>query len=134
MIVTSQGLNIAPQQVERLLERDPLVGQAVLCGDRRPYPTALVALDPDALARFAAERGILVEDYAELTRHPEVTARVEHAVERANTELQSDARIRRFAVVPAPFTEAAGELTPTQKVRRRVVAEHYRDLISSLYR
>jgi long-chain acyl-CoA synthetase len=134
LIVTAQGLNIAPQHVERLLERDPLVGKAVLCGDRRPYPTALVALDPDALASFAAERGILLLDYPGLARHPQVTARVARAVELANAELQSYARVRRFAVVPAPFTEAAGELTPTQKVKRRVVTERYRDLIESLYR
>jgi long-chain acyl-CoA synthetase len=134
VIITSGGVNIAPQHVEHLLKRDPLVGQAMLCGDRRPYPTALIALDADVLARFAAERGLGLTDYAALARHPEVTARVQRAVEAANAELQSYAQVKRFAVVLAPFTEEAGELTPTQKVKRRVVAKRYGELISSLYR
>jgi long-chain acyl-CoA synthetase len=134
MIVTSGGANVAPQHVEDLLRRDPLIAQAMLYGDRRPYPTALIALDPDTLATFAREQGILLTDYADLARHPAVIARVERAVEAANARLQSYARVKRFAAVPAPFTEEAGELTPTQKVKRRVVADRYRDLLESLYR
>jgi long-chain acyl-CoA synthetase len=134
LIVTSGGVNIAPQHVENLLRRDPLISQAVLCGDRRPYPTALVTLSPPALARFAREEGILVADHAELTRHPLVLDRVRRAVEAANVELQSYARIKRFAVLPGELTEAAGELTPTQKIRRRIVADKYGIVIDSLYR
>ena len=134
LIVTAGGANIAPQPIENLLKRDPLVSQAALYGDRRPYPVALITLNPAETIRRARERGVLVADHAALTRHPVVVERVERVVEATNASLPSYARIKRFAVLPADFTEAGGELTPTQKVRRRVVAERYGDVIESLYR
>jgi long-chain acyl-CoA synthetase len=133
LIVTSGGVNIAPQLVEQLLRRDALVADAMVYGDRRPYPTALIALNREELTRFARERGVLVTDYAQLARHPRVTARVQAAVEAANAQLQSYARIKKFAVIPEELTERGGELTPTQKVKRRVVAGKYRALLEELY-
>jgi long-chain acyl-CoA synthetase len=106
----------------------------MLYGDRRPYPTALIALDPAAVARFAREHGLLVSDYAQLTQHPDVMARVKAAVEAANAQLQSYAQIKKFAVIPGELTEAGGELTPTQKMKRRVVAAKYQALLETLYR
>jgi long-chain acyl-CoA synthetase len=134
IIVTSGGINIAPQQLERLLASDPFVGQAMVYGDGRPYPAALIAIDPQELARFAREHGIVVDDYARLTRHPAVVERVARAVEATNARVQSYARIKRFALVPDVLSEAGGELTPTLKVRRKVVAEKYAALLDSLYR
>jgi long-chain acyl-CoA synthetase len=134
LIVTSGGINIAPQSVEQLLRRDAFVADAMLYGDRRPYPTALIALDPAAVARFAREHGLLVSDYAQLTQHPDVMARVKAAVEAANAQLQSYAQIKKFAVIPGELTEAGGELTPTQKMKRRVVAAKYQALLETLYR
>jgi long-chain acyl-CoA synthetase len=133
LIVTAGGVNIAPQRVEQLLRRDALVADAMVYGDRRPYPTALIALNREELTRFARERGVLVTDYAQLARHPRVTARVQAAVEAANAQLQSYARIKKFAVIPEELTERGGELTPTQKVKRRVVAGKYRALLEELY-
>ena len=95
---------------------------------------ALITLNPEETARFARQRGILVTDRTELTRHPTVVERPGRIVEAKNAELPSYARIKRFAVLPADFTEAGGELTPTQKVKRKVVAERYGDVIDSLYR
>ncbi len=134
MIVTSGGINIAPQHIENLLTSDRFISHAMIYGDRRPYPTALIAVDPEELSGFARARGILVTDYAQLTRHPDVVARVARTVQAKNAELQSYARIKKFAVVPADFTEEGGELTPTQKVKRKAVAEKYRTVIESLYR
>jgi long-chain acyl-CoA synthetase len=134
LIVTSGGLNIAPQLVEQLLRRDAFIADAMVYGDRRPYPTALIALDAGELGRFARERGLLVSDYAQLAQHPEVVARVQVAVDAANGRLQSYAHIKRFAVMPGELTEAGGELTPTQKMKRKVVAAKYRALLESLYR
>jgi long-chain acyl-CoA synthetase len=74
-----------------------------------------------------------VTDVGQLARHPEVLARVQVAVEAANAHLQSYARIKRFAIIPGELTEAGGELTPTQKLKRRVVAAKYRDLLEALY-
>jgi len=132
--VTSGGINIAPQLVENLLRTDPLVSQAMVYGDGRPYPTALISLDAGELARWAREHGILVTDPAALARQPRVLERVQSIVDAKNAELPSYARIKRFAVLPAELSEEAGELTPTQKVKRRIVAEKYREALEALYR
>jgi long-chain acyl-CoA synthetase len=134
LIVTSRGLNVAPQVLEASLRRAPVITDAMVYGDGRPYVTALLTLDPEAVERFAHAHGIATTDWATLVRHPAVLDHVRAAVESANETLPPHARIRRFAVAPAPFAEATGELTPTQKVKRRVVAERYRDLLDSLYR
>ncbi len=134
LIVTAGGANIAPQNVENLLKSDPLVSQAMVYGDRRPYPVALITLNTAETARFAREHGLLLTDHAQLTRHPAIVERVGRLVEAKNTGLQSYARIKRFALLPVDFTESGGELTPTQKVKRKVVAARYGDVIESLYR
>lgn len=133
LIVTSGGLNIAPQAIENLLRRDPLVSQAMVYGDGRPYPVALIAVSGEELTRFARARAILATDHESLTRHPEVLDRVGRIVEGTNAELPPYARLRRFAVLPSELREEAGELTPTQKVRRKAVADKYRTLLESLY-
>ena len=134
LIVTAGGINIAPQNIENLLKTDPFVSQAMVYGDRRPYPVALITVNPEELAKFAKEQGILVTDYAQLTKQPKVLARVGRIVEEKNAQLQSYAKIKKFTVVPADFTQEGGELTPTLKVKRKVVAEKYKDMLESLYR
>ena len=133
LIVTSGGINIAPQLVENMLRADPFISQAMVYGDRRPYPVALLTLDPLEVVRFARDEGILVADHHKLARHPKVLDHVARIVEATNAELQSYARVKKFAVLPVELTEEAGELTPTQKVKRRIVAEKYRALLESLY-
>jgi long-chain acyl-CoA synthetase len=132
LIVTAGGVNIAPQNIENLLKTDPFVSQAMVHGDRRPYPVALITLNPEELAKFAREQGISGSD-AELVKHPRVVERVGKLVEQKNRELQSYAQIKKFAVLPVDFTQEGGDLTPTLKVKRRVVAEKYQDLLDSLY-
>ena len=119
--------------MEEALKRDRLIVHAVICGDRRPYLVALIAVDRQEVVQFARARGLLLTDYAALARHPGVAERVGETVETVNRGLPSYARIRRFALTPGEFSEEGGELTPTQKVRRRIVAEKYRDLLESLY-
>jgi long-chain acyl-CoA synthetase len=134
LIITSGGINIAPQHLENLLKTDPLISQAMVYGDARPYPVALLTLNAEELARFATSQGLLTTDYAALTRESVVVARVQQIVEAKNASLPSYARIKKFAIVAAEFTEAAGEVTPTQKIKRRIVAERYRNVLESLYR
>jgi long-chain acyl-CoA synthetase len=134
MIVTAGGMNVAPQNIENLLKTDPFISQAMVYGDRRPHPVALLTLNRDELARLARAEGILTPELDLLTRHPRVLERVGRIVEDKNSQLQSYARIRKFAVLPADFTQEAGELTPTLKVKRRVVAEKYHDVLEALYR
>lgn len=112
---------------------DPFIGQAMVYGDRRPYPVALVALNREQLDRFARTQGMLSTDYANLAHHPKVIERVERIVAENNARLPSYARIKRFAMLPADLSEEAGEMTPTQKLKRQLVAEKYADLLEGLY-
>ena len=133
LIVTAGGMNIAPQNIENLLKADPFVSQVMVYGDRRPYPVAVITVNPDELQKFAREQGILATDPAVVVKNPKIVERVERIVEEKNRDLQSYAKIKKFAILPADFTQEGGELTPTLKVKRRVLAEHYGDVIESLY-
>ncbi len=134
IIVTAGGMNLAPQNVENLLKTDPFVSQAMVYGDRRPYPVALITLNAEELAKFARAQGILTTDPVVLARHPKVVERVGRTVEEKNSQLQSYAKIKRFAIVPQDFTTENGQLTPTLKLKRKVVAREYLALIEELYR
>ncbi|MBI4634838.1 MAG: long-chain fatty acid--CoA ligase [Candidatus Rokubacteria bacterium] len=134
LIVTAGGMNIAPQNIENLLKADPFISQVMVYGDRRPYPVALITVSPDELARFAREHGILTMEPGVLVKDPKVMERVARTVEEKNTQLQSYAKIKKFRVLPVDFTQDGGELTPTLKVKRKVVAEKYREAIEELYR
>ncbi|HET8577071.1 MAG TPA: long-chain fatty acid--CoA ligase [Methylomirabilota bacterium] len=134
LIVTAGGMNIAPQNIENLLKGDPFISQAMVHGDKRPYPVALITLNADELAKFAKEQGILVTDPAALTKHPKVVERVSRIVEHKNTELQSYAKVKKFAILPNDFSVDNGLLTPTLKVKRKVITEMHREVLDSLYR
>lgn len=133
LIVTSSGFNVAPQSIETLLKGDPLVSQVIVCGDRRPYLVALITLNPVELAKFAERQGITAIVYQELIKHPDVVERMGLIVEMKNVALPSYSKIKRFAILPVEFTEVGGELSATQKVRRKVIADRYGDVIESLY-
>jgi long-chain acyl-CoA synthetase len=134
LIVTAGGINIAPQNIENLLKGDPFISQAMVHGDRRPYPVALITLNAEELAKFARAEGLLITDPAALARHPKVNERVGRIVEARNAELQSYAKIKKFAILPGDFTVDNGCLTPTLKVKRKVVTEQHKELLDSLYR
>src|SRR5438874_853836 len=134
LIVTAGGMNIAPQNIENLLKADPFLSQAMVYGDRRPYPVALITLNPDELKKFAQEQGIIASDPAVLVKHPKVVERVERTVEEKNSKLQSYAKIKKFRVLPDDFTQDGGELTPTLKVKRKVVIQKYSRELEDLYR
>jgi long-chain acyl-CoA synthetase len=133
LIVTAGGMNIAPQNIENLLKADPFISQVMVHGDRRPYPVALITLNPEELGKFAREQGVLTSDPGALVRHPKVVERVARTVEEKNTNLQSYAKIKKFSILPDDFTLEGGELTPTLKVKRRVVSEKYKKELEGLY-
>jgi long-chain acyl-CoA synthetase len=133
LIITSSGKNIAPAQVESLLKLHPLVGQAITVGDSRSYLTALIVLDPDIALAWAAQRGITGVGMEELARHPDVVAAITAGVAEANSHLARIEQIKRFAILPREWTPESGELTPTQKLKRRVVLDRYAEEIASLY-
>ena len=134
LIVTAGGMNIAPQNIENLLKADPFISQVMVYGDRRPYPVALITVNPEELSKFAQEQGILVNEAAVIVKHPKLVERIGRTIEEKNTQLQSYAKIKRFTVLPIDFTLDGGELTPTLKVKRKVVSQKYKDAIEELYR
>ena len=133
LIVTAGGMNIAPQNIENLLKGDPFISQVMVHGDRRPYPVALITLNPEELAKFAREQGIMAGDPSVLAKHPKVVERVQRTVDQKNSELQSYAKIKKFAILPEDFTVENGALTPTLKVKRKVITERHRPVLDALY-
>jgi long-chain acyl-CoA synthetase len=133
LIVTAGGMNIAPQNIENLLKADPFISQVMVHGDRKPYPVALITLNPEELAKFAREQGVLTTDPGALVRHPKIVERVARTVEEKNTNLQSYAKIKKFSILAVDFSLEGGELTPTLKVKRKVVSEKYKKDLEALY-
>ena len=134
LIVTAGGMNIAPQNIENLLKGDPFISQVMVYGDRKPYPVALVTVNPEELEKFAKAEGILNLDPASLVKHPKVVERVSRIVEERNGELQSYAKVKKFTILPDDFTVENGFLTPTLKVKRKVIRDKYMDALEQLYR
>jgi long-chain acyl-CoA synthetase len=132
LIITAHGKNIAPQEIESRLRLEPFIGEAVVIGDARPYLSALITLDTDTLARWAEHRHKSLNLEA-LAWDPDVHAEVDAAVERVNTALSHVESIKKWRIMPRDLTIAAGEMTPTLKVRRKAVAEQYHDLIEQMY-
>jgi long-chain acyl-CoA synthetase len=133
LIITAQGKNVAPQELESRLKYHPLVSQAVVIGDRRPYLIALITLDPEALARFAAERELTDADAPATHQHADVQAAVADAVSAVNAEFSSAEQIKRWTILPRDFLVEEEEITPTLKVRRRAIIEKYAEAIDALY-
>lgn len=132
LLVTSSGKNIAPQPIEQRLKQNPLVSEAVLLGDRRQFVSALIVPDlVEVEARVSIDND---SDVAILLERQDVRALFEDVVQGVNTELPSYEKIKKFALLDAEFSVASGELTPTLKIRRRVVLERYGEAIDSLYR
>jgi len=134
LIITSGGKNIAPAAfANKLRGHSPYVAQVLVHGDNRPWCVALIALDEEATSRWAAAQGLQWEGYAGLAALPEVRSLVEHDVEEVSESLGSEAAVRRFALLPEPLTVDNGTLTPSLKIKRRVVEERYHDLLDGLY-
>jgi long-chain acyl-CoA synthetase len=132
IIVTAGGKNVAPQNIENLMKQSAWVSQAMVYGDKRPYLVALVTLNVEMVTRFAREKGIAGEPLA-LVEHAEVRAEVQRAVDDVNSRLSSFETVKRFAILERDFTIEGGELTPTLKVKRKVVSDRYQALLENLY-
>jgi long-chain acyl-CoA synthetase len=133
IIVTSGGKNIAPQNVENLLKNDPFISQAFVYGDRKKYLTALITLSPDEILAWASRNGIGERDIQALARHPEVEKLIRQRVDEVNKGLASFEQVKRFVLLGRDFSQETGELTPTLKVRRKVVVGKYGGLLDALY-
>jgi long-chain acyl-CoA synthetase len=133
LLVTSGGKKIAPQPIEGILRRSPLVAEAVLLGDRRKYAAALIVPDFAALERRLKDLGRPPAPRAELVVRADVVALYQEIVDALNRELSQFERIKKIALLPTEFSIASGELTPTLKVKRKVVEERWRERIEELY-
>ena len=133
LIITAGGENVPPAAIENLLVSHPLVGQALAYGDRRPYVIALLTLDGEVAPAWARARGIDTDSLAALAEHPAVLAAVEEAVAAANQQLARVQQVKRWRLLPVEWTAESEELTPTLKLKRRVVHAKYADDIDTLY-
>ncbi|MFE9799029.1 AMP-dependent synthetase/ligase [Streptomyces goshikiensis] len=133
LIITSNGKNVSPALVENTVKEHPLIGQALVHGDGRSYLVALLVLDAELAPAWAAARGIEADSPAALAAHPEVRQEIARAVEAANARLNRTEQIKRYRLLTEEWGPDSGELTPSLKLRRRVVREKYGPLIEALY-
>ncbi len=132
IIITAGGKNLTPSNIENDLKQSRFISQVVMHGDRRPYPVALVTLDPEEILPWAAEHG-LPEDLAALAGRDEVRALVQTELNRANANYAQVEQIKKFVILGRDLSIEEGELTPTLKVKRSVINERYADLFDELY-
>lgn len=133
LLVTAGGKNIAPQPIEGDLKRNKYVAEAVLLGDRRKYLVALLVPDFDALRDYAARKDIPHDDIASLVGSRQIESLFQHAIDAVNEGRPSFEQVKYFRLLDAPFTQESGELTPSLKVKRKVVLEKHAELIQGMY-
>jgi long-chain acyl-CoA synthetase len=133
LIKTAGGKYVAPQRLENLLKLNPFIANVLIHGDQKKYIVALITLDTPSILKFAKERNITYKDYDSLTQHPAVLEMVRKGVAEANAHLASFETIKRFSILPRDFTVEGGELTPSLKVKRKVLDKKYADQIEALY-
>ncbi|MEV5003978.1 AMP-dependent synthetase/ligase [Nocardioides sp. LML1-1-1.1] len=133
LIINSGGKNMSPSNIENTIKVScPLIGSVVAIGDNQPFVVALVTLDPDAAAQFAAQHG-LEPDPRVLANHPEVRRQVEEGVARGNQRLSRVEQVKYTEILPVFWEPGGDELTPTMKLRRKPIAEKYASQIRALY-
>jgi long-chain acyl-CoA synthetase len=132
IIITAGGKNITPANLENELRQSPWISHAVMYGDRRPYPVALITLDAEQVIPWAREQG-LSGSLGELAAHPSVRGLVQATVDQANARCAKVAQIKKFSILEHDLSQETGELTPTLKVKRQIVQAKYADVLDALY-
>jgi long-chain acyl-CoA synthetase len=133
LLVTSGGKKVAPQPIESRIKTDALVGEIVMVGNKRNYPVALVVPAFEALERWAREKGIAFESREQLVAEAVVVKLYKDLIEGCSADLAQFEKIKKVALLSTEFSVESGELTPTLKVKRRVVEERYKAVIDRLY-
>jgi long-chain acyl-CoA synthetase len=134
IIITAGGKNLTPANLENDLKQTRFISQAVMHGDRRPFPTMLITLDEEEIVPWARDQGIADTSISALARHPDVAALVQGELDRANAKYASPEQVKRFFILDHDFSQETGELTPTLKVKRNVIQEKYAERFDDLYR
>jgi long-chain acyl-CoA synthetase len=133
LIITSAGKNVAPSNIENFLKESPLIGHAMAIGDARPYVVAILTLDGEIAPLMAQQLGIEFTSLADLAEKPEIRALVQQAVDAANERLSRPEQVKSFELLGVEWTAESEELTPTLKLKRRVVNTKYSDVVDRLY-
>ncbi len=133
LIKTAAGKFVAPQKIENLAKTSQVLNQVVVYGDERPYITALVTLHQEAIIKYSKEKKILSSEFSELVKNPEVEKYIQNAVDKLNSELPRWETIKRYHVISSEFTVEAGELTPSMKVKRKLLTKKYKETLDNLY-
>jgi long-chain acyl-CoA synthetase len=134
LIVTAGGKNVAPAALEDPLRANPLVGQAIVIGDQKPFVAALISLDPEMLPIWLGNNGLSKDlTLAQAAKEPKVLAELQTAIDRVNRNFSKAESIRKFTVIGQELSEASGHLTPSLKVRREVVLRDYGPAIEEIY-
>jgi long-chain acyl-CoA synthetase len=133
ILITSGGKNITPSHIESLLKFSPYITDAVVIGDGRRYLTCLVMIDQEHVARYAQERQVPYSDFASLTRTSEVVGLIRAEIERINPQLARVEQVKDFRIIGELLTAEDEELTPTMKLKRKVIARKYAALIDTMY-
>jgi long-chain acyl-CoA synthetase len=133
LIVTAGGKNVAPQRIERIVRTSHYISQVVAYGDKKKFVSALVTLDPEAIAEWAAQNGLEQASVEQLSGHPEVVALIRNEVDDRNGQLASFESVRKFHILPRDLSIEDGEMTPSLKIKRKVVVERYNAELEALY-
>ena len=133
LIVTAGGKNIAPQPIENLFKKNKFIANAVIIGDHRPYLVSLFVPNFENLEEWARAHEIIWETHADLEVHPAILDKFQRALDYVNEKLPRYSTVKKFALLRNEFTLDSGELTPTLKVKRRVIQKKYNDVIEEIY-
>jgi long-chain acyl-CoA synthetase len=133
IIITAAGKNIAPAKLETLLGNHPLISKACMIGDQRKFLSMVIALDHEEAPEWAEANGLEYHDLAAFSKLPEVQDEVARAVSEANESVARVEQVKKWVVVPDEWTPDSGEITPSLKLKRRVVLDRYSDEIESMY-
>ena len=133
ILITAGGKNIAPQNIENMLKVSRWISEAMIFGDRRKYLVALLTLNEDEIKAYARAEGLKSESLEELVKEPKVQELIQKEIDEKNKELPSFSTIKKFQALPRQFTLEDGEVTPTLKLKRRVIAQKFKDVIDAMY-
>jgi long-chain acyl-CoA synthetase len=133
IIITAGGKNITPSEFENQLKFSPFITDAVVIGDRRAFLTALIMIDHENVERYAQDAAIPFSNFASLCRRPEIQELIQREVDRVNEQFARVEQVKRFRLIEQKLTAEDEELTPTMKLKRKLVNEKYKSLIDSMY-
>jgi len=134
LIITAGGKNVAPQVIEGMILLNQFIDQVSLIGDRRKFVTALIVPNFDALKKWAQQNGVEAKDNAALVANEKIIKHFDSIIAEMNKELGRVEQVKKFTLLSEPFTQEKGEITPTLKIKRKVVQKNYSDLIEMMYR